>query len=120
MSGPAPVPNLLVIRSRDLDRAARFYEALGLTFQRHAHGRGPEHLACELDQFVFEIYPLTDDQASTAGTRFGFRVREIDPLVERLPDAGGRIVSPPRASEWGRRAVVDDPDGHRIELIEVP
>lgn len=57
MSGPAPVPNLLVIRSRDLDRAARFYEAFGMTFHRHAHGREPEHLACELDRFVFEIYP---------------------------------------------------------------
>lgn len=120
MSGPAPVPNLLVIRSRDLDRAARFYEALGLTFQRHAHGRGPEHLACELDGFVFEIYPLTDDPASTAGTRFGFRVRKIDQLVERVPDVGGRIVTPPRPSEWGRRAVVDNPHEHRIELIEFP
>jgi catechol 2,3-dioxygenase-like lactoylglutathione lyase family enzyme len=39
--------NLLAIRSSDMDRAVRFYEALGLRFSRHAHGAGPEHYCSE-------------------------------------------------------------------------
>jgi len=113
-----PALNLLVIRSRDLDRAARFYEALGLTFQRHSHGTGPVHLASELEGLVFEIYPLTGEPPPTPGTRFGFRVTELDDLIVRVAEAGGRVVTPPRDSEWGRRAVVEDPDGHRVELLE--
>lgn len=51
--------NLLVIRSPDIDRAVCFYEVLGLSFEKHAHGNGPLHYACESDGFVFEIYPVT-------------------------------------------------------------
>jgi predicted enzyme related to lactoylglutathione lyase len=28
------------------------------------------------------------------------------------------VISAPKDSDWGRRAVVADPDGHRIELLE--
>src|SRR4051812_27334640 len=51
--------NLLVIRSPDIDRSARFYELLGLSFTKHAHGTGPVHYAGELGSAVFEIYPRT-------------------------------------------------------------
>jgi hypothetical protein len=33
-------------------------------------------------------------------------------------DAGEKVVSPPQETEWGRRAVIADPDGHRVELVE--
>ena len=62
-------PNLLVIRSPDIDRAVKFYQALGLVFVRHAHGTGPEHHACELEDFVFEVYSLEDGKTPTTSTR---------------------------------------------------
>ena len=31
------------------------------------------------------------------------------------PDA---VIQPAADSEWGRRAVIVDPDGHRIELLQ--
>jgi catechol 2,3-dioxygenase-like lactoylglutathione lyase family enzyme len=37
--------NLVVIRSADLNRAARFYAALGIHLSRKRHGSGPEHMA---------------------------------------------------------------------------
>ena len=37
--------NLVVIRASDLERAARFYAALGIRLSRERHGSGPEHLA---------------------------------------------------------------------------
>jgi predicted enzyme related to lactoylglutathione lyase len=33
--------------------------------------------------------------------------------------AGATVVSEPRDSPWGRRAVVDDPEGQRVELVSV-
>jgi lactoylglutathione lyase len=108
--------NLVVLRSRDLDRAQAFYEALGLSFVRHAHGKGPIHLASEASGQVFELYPLGDDAASTSSTRVGFAVPDVDATYAALVNAGGTSVSPPKDSPWGRRAVVADPDGHRVEL----
>lgn len=40
--------NLVVLRSRDIDRAAEFYRCLGLEFTRHRHGIGPKHFAAEV------------------------------------------------------------------------
>ncbi len=107
--------NLVVLRSSDLERAAAFYERLGLQFTKHRHGNGPEHYAAELGDIVFELYPLLPDGPPTLGTRIGFRVTSLDPILSGLGDA---IVAPAKESEWGRRAVVVDPDGHRVELLE--
>lgn len=110
--------NLIVIRSPDIDRACRFYSALGLAFTKHAHGTGPEHYACEFDGLVFEIYPRKSDADSTTAIRLGFRVPSVDDAVAALQPLGAKVISPPKESPWGRRAVIDDPDGHRVELTE--
>jgi lactoylglutathione lyase len=110
--------NLVVLRSPDMARAAAFYSRLGLEFRQHRHGSGPEHFAAELPGGgVFELYPATDG-ASTLGTRIGFRVPSVDHAVAALSDYPSAVVSAPRDSEWGRRAVVADPDGHRVELVQ--
>jgi lactoylglutathione lyase len=116
MSDPAVLCNLVVIRSRDLERADKFYSALGLTLKRHSHGSGPEHLASQHAGQVFEIYPLDKDGLSTTAARIGFSVPSVDDTYSALLAAGGKEVSAPKLSPWGRRAVVSDPDGHRIEL----
>jgi predicted enzyme related to lactoylglutathione lyase len=101
-----------------MERAAAFYTRLGLRFSRHRHGNGPEHFAAELPGGVFELYPLSPDGQSTLGARIGFRVPSVDAALAALADCPGAVVTPARDSEWGRRAVVADPDGHRVELTQ--
>jgi predicted enzyme related to lactoylglutathione lyase len=110
--------SLLVLRVTDIEGSAAFYSRLGLKFSRHRHGGGPEHLAAELAGTVFELYPLAPDGPSTLGTRIGFRVESVDAALAALADCPGAIITPAKDSEWGRRAVVADPDGHRVELLE--
>jgi predicted enzyme related to lactoylglutathione lyase len=101
-----------------MEQAADFYSLLGLEFTMHRHGTGPEHYAAEPGTIVFEIYPRQKESDSSAGTRIGFRVASVDEAIRELEKAGARVVSPPKDSPWGRRAVVDDPDGHRVVLIQ--
>lgn len=117
---PSPVSlNLVVLRSADISRAAAFYSRLELRFQSHRHGTAPERFSAELSGgAVFDLYPLAADDASTLGTRIGFCVQSVDQSVAALIDFPGAVISPPRDSEWGRRAVVADPDGHRVELVK--
>lgn len=110
--------NLVVLRATDLERSATFYSCLGLTFARHRHGSGPEHLAADMPGAVFELYPLSTDTTPTKDTRIGFSVSSLDAAIAALREFPGEIVSPPKDSPWGRRAVVSDPDGHRVELLE--
>jgi lactoylglutathione lyase len=110
--------NLVVLRSPDLAKSAQFYARLGLRFIRHQHGRGPEHLAAKLGSGVFELYPQSPDGPSSLGTRIGFSVPSLDSAIAALGEYPAAIISPPRKSEWGLRAVVADPDGHRVELVQ--
>jgi lactoylglutathione lyase len=109
--------NLVVIRSADFDRSGRFYAALGIRLSRERHGSGPEHLAGQVGASVFEIYPL-GERGNTVGARLGFRVPSVAGSVAAVQEIGGSVVSQPRVSPWGLRAVVTDPDVHRIELVE--
>lgn len=120
MSTPPPQLNLVVLRSPDIHRAAGFYRALGLLFTAHRHGTGPEHYASSENGVVFEIYPETAKSGSTRGTRLGFRVDSVERTAEFARSAGAEVVTAPQHSEWGRRAVVRDLDGHLLEFTATP
>jgi lactoylglutathione lyase len=110
--------NLVVIYTADLERTARFYAALGLVFERERHGRGPEHLAAQSAGIVFEIYPASEPISVMNQLRLGFSIHKIDQLVEQLVTDGARLVTAPQDSPWGRRAVLSDWEGRRVELVE--
>jgi lactoylglutathione lyase len=110
--------NLVVFTASNLDLAVKFYSSLGLKFSEHQHGHGPKHFAADLGGCVFELYPLAPDAQSSAGTRVGFRVPSLAATLDALSQFPNCVVSPPKNSPWGLRAVLKDPDGHRVELIE--
>lgn len=111
--------NLVVIRASNLEHATAFYRLLGLDFVKHRHGNGLEHFACDLGTVVFEIYPRTGEVDSTTATRLGFRVASVNATITELEKRGVPIISPLKNSPWGWRAVVTDPDGHKVELTEL-
>jgi len=117
MFAAPPVANLLVIRSPDIDRAVTFYQQMGMLFDRHSHGKSPEHYASDICGFVFEIYPQRDADDMTTNTRIGFNVDDVDGVIDLLREIDATIVAEPKDTKWGRRAVVKDLDGHTIELV---
>ena len=114
---PLPIANLLAIRSNDIHRAVEFYRELGLAFELHSHGKGPEHYATEVAGFVLEVYPNRNDKDDTSKTRIGFKVQDVDDVVGSLRNIQVTILIEPSDTEWGRRAVVKDFDGHTVELV---
>jgi lactoylglutathione lyase len=108
--------NLTVLRSADIEVSSQFYRLLGLEFDKHSHGNGPEHYASDNDNFVFEIYPATAKFPPTVSTRIGFEVDDCDDVVTLLTSAGHSLSTMPSDSPWGRRAVATDPDGHKVEI----
>ena len=110
--------NLLVLRCGNVDRARDFYECSGMTFEKHRHGGGPDHLAAEDAGGVFELYPATADVAADQ-TGLGFGVENLPATRAVLISRGfapGEITDRP----WGRTFVVRDPDGRRVEARQNP
>jgi lactoylglutathione lyase len=106
--------NLLVLRTGKLEDLRRFYSALGARFESERHGNGPEHYAAPLgDDLVVELYPALDGPTPDAGLRLGMSVDDIGETLRSL----GQSVTP-RQTRWGLRALVRDPDGRTVELLQ--
>jgi predicted enzyme related to lactoylglutathione lyase len=117
MNEPEVSLRLLVLRTGQPDQLRDFYQTLGIVFEQEKHGAGPVHFAGLVAGTVLEIYPLSDDASPVdRTTRLGFVVGSLDQVVERLRVGGTSIISAPRKTEWGDRAVVSDPDGRTVEL----
>jgi catechol 2,3-dioxygenase-like lactoylglutathione lyase family enzyme len=111
-----PTLNLVVLKVRDLARSKTFYEALGLALVEEQHGQGPVHYSWSQNGIVFELYPAGEAKIAPGLIRLGFAVANVDAVVAAVENAGGGLATAPRDSAWGRRAVVRDPDGYRVEI----
>ena len=113
--------NLIVLKTNQLENLVAFYEQLGFQFSNHRHGNGPLHFAAELSNFVFEIYPLPADiNTPDNTTRLGFTIPDLETTLEKLKEHGNsiRIKKEPMVTAWGYQALVEDPDGRKVELRE--
>lgn len=109
--------NLLVLRARRPQALVDFYGRLGVEFVEERHGRGPAHHASRQGSTVLEIYPCAPDGVATTSTRIGFAVANVDETCRRALESDASLVKAPHDSQWGRRAVVQDPEGHMVELV---
>jgi uncharacterized protein len=116
-----PRLSVITLQTANLPLSVGFYRSLGWT------PAGPEMADAaffQMNGLVLSIYagqtrdaglPPTDDAPSARiSLAHNVRVRdELDPLVERMVAAGGRLVRAPCDTDWGgRSAYLADPDGH--------
>lgn len=110
----------IVIFVTDLQRAKKFYsEQLGLPLSGES-------------QMLLEFFPtsgatlgialaLQDEAKGLVGRHTGItlNVKGISHLCDKLKLANVRFVEPLEESPWGKMAVVADPDGNQLALVEM-
>jgi len=110
---------LIVIRTSDIKILADFYSKFGLTFDYHKHGNSPYHYSATLGQTVLEIYPLTKSQTvPDKNLRLGFSVDNFETVISDLKNTGTVFISEPIQTDFGYLAIIEDPDGRKIELYK--
>lgn len=110
---------LLVIRTPHPQQLADFYTQLGLIFEYHQHSNGPFHFSAYIGATVFEIYPLKKNNTqSDIELRLGFEIENFDEILQKLILQNVKIIAAPMETEWGLVAIVQDPDGRKIELYK--
>ncbi len=121
-----------MIRVRDLDRSLDFYtRLLGMKLLRKKdYPSGEFTLAFvgygdEKDNCVIELtHNWGQEEPYDLGSGFGhiaLGVRGIYETCDRLAAAGARIPRPPGPMKHGGSTIafIEDPDGYKIELIEL-
>jgi predicted enzyme related to lactoylglutathione lyase len=110
-----------IIHPVDLDRSLAFYGGtLGLAVARE-FGRGPGRgVVFFAGGGLIEVVGHTD-RPGTSPVTLWLQVRSLADTVSEVEGRGARLVRPPVLEPWGLlEAWIDDPDGVRIHLVEVP
>lgn len=111
--------NLIVIKSNRIEELKTQYELLGLQFLYHQHGNGPFHYSTEIEELVFEIYPLPQSITKPDNTtRLGFSIKDLKTKMTEFEKSNWIISSELKNTKWGWRAVIQDLDGRKVELVE--
>jgi len=122
-----------MVRVADLDRSIDFYtRLLGMqVLERRDHKKNQFSQAYlgyagGFSQMTLELVSnWTREEPYALGDSFGhiaIQVTGITALCERLAAAGAPMPRPPSTQRHGNNiiAFVEDPDGHRIELVQLP
>jgi catechol 2,3-dioxygenase-like lactoylglutathione lyase family enzyme len=112
----------------DLEKAVRFYTALGLK-----PGRRLGALSVEMVGSSAPVYLLAKSSGTAAADRISqprsyerhwtpihldFVVEDIEPAVDRAVSAGARLEKPTATHAWGKLAVLADPFGHGFCFVQ--
>ena len=111
----------VLLRPTDPDRSRRFYrDILGLAVYREFGPSADPGLVFFLGQGFLEISGRSEG-GSGQTVALWLQVRDIRAEQERLLAAGVTVLRPPRVEPWGLVEMwIEDPDGVRIVLVEVP
>jgi predicted enzyme related to lactoylglutathione lyase len=111
----------ILLRPGDLGRSRRFYrELLGLAVYREFGSPDDPGLVFFLGQGLLEVSGHAADPSGSS-VMIWIQVRDVHAEHGRLAAAGVPIVREPVAEPWGLIEMhIEDPDGIRIVLVEVP
>jgi predicted enzyme related to lactoylglutathione lyase len=110
----------VLLRPADPARSRAFYgDVLGLAVYREFGP--PEHpgVVFFLGNGLLELSGRSD--APPQGVALWLQVRDIAAEHARLVAAGATVLRPPQPEPWGLVEMwIEDPDGIRIVLVEIP
>ena len=111
----------ILLRPSDLDRSRRFYrDVLGLAIYREFGPPEAPGVVFFLGPGLLEVSGHSDSPAGNS-VMIWIQVRNVRAEHARLAAAGVPVIREPAAEPWGLTEMwIEDPDGIRIVLVEVP
>jgi predicted enzyme related to lactoylglutathione lyase len=111
----------ILLRPADLGRSRRFYrDQLGLAVYREFGSPADPGVVFFLGSGFLEVSGNAPGPPGQS-VMIWLQVRDVRAEHERLAAAGVRVLREPAAEPWGLTEMwIEDPDGVRIVLVEVP
>jgi catechol 2,3-dioxygenase-like lactoylglutathione lyase family enzyme len=120
MAGMEVLSSRVLLRPTDPDRSRAFYaETLGLATYREFGPPEQPGTVFFLGNGLLELSGRSDQPPR--GLVLWLQVRDLTAEHERLTGLGVPVVRAPRREPWGLdEMTIEDPDGVRLILVEVP
>jgi predicted enzyme related to lactoylglutathione lyase len=111
----------ILLRPGDLDRSRRFYrDTLSLAIYREFGPPDDPGVVFFLGQGLLEVSGHADGPSGRS-VMIWIQVRDVRAEHARLAAAGVAVIREPVTEPWGLTEMwIQDPDGIRIVLVEVP
>ncbi len=111
----------ILLRPANLERSRHFYrDVLGLAVYREFGSPADPGVVFFLGAGLLEVSGSSGGPAGNS-VLIWLQVRDVHAEHERLAAAGVQVLRPPAAEPWGLTEMwIEDPDGVRIVLVEVP
>ncbi len=111
----------ILLRPADLERSRHFYrDVLGLAIYREFGSAANPGVVFFLGAGLLEVSGHGADPPGSS-VMIWLQVRDVHAEHHRLAAAGVRILREPAVEPWGLIEMwIEDPDGFRIVLVEVP
>jgi catechol 2,3-dioxygenase-like lactoylglutathione lyase family enzyme len=111
-----------MLRPSDLDRSRRFYrDVLGLAIYREFGPPDDPGVVFFLGPGLLEVSGPPAVPRGHPALMIWIQVRDVRAEHARLAAAGASILRKPETEPWGLIEMwIEDPDGIRIVLVEVP
>ncbi|MGY1835110.1 VOC family protein [Blastococcus sp. SYSU DS0510] len=110
----------ILLRPSDARRSQAFYrDVLGLAVHREFGPAEHPGVVFFLGNGLLEVSGRSEERP--VGLALWLQVRDVAAEHRRLAAAGVPVTRPPRREPWGLVEMwIEDPDGVRIVLVEVP
>lgn len=97
----------------------RFYRILGIHFTPQTVEKGGEFYRAQLGSIEFNLHPQTDIERSVIpGFHWALQVANLEQILGELKSLGADVLLTPATFTNGEKAIVLDPEGRALELIQ--
>jgi predicted enzyme related to lactoylglutathione lyase len=116
-----PLSSRILLRPSDPGRSQGFYrDVLGLAVYREFGDPASPGLVFFLGNGLLEVSGRREAEGP-GRLELWVQVRDVDGEYRRLQDKGVAILRPPVQEPWGLVEMwIEDPDGVRIVLVQIP
>lgn len=111
----------VIINTAQVKAIVGFYKEIGVAFEQKKVTLGSEIYRAQFDGFEFVIFGVGSKvKSGTPPVQLTFKVSDISAVFKRLADyPQSTVMMEPTEMPDGRKAIVLDPDGHSVELLQV-
>ncbi len=109
----------IILLVSDMNKSIDFYKnVLGLPLK----SQSPEWTEFFLKGTKLALHVnkrLKDRMSSKIGILIGFMVLDINETYKILKSRGAKFIKEPKEENFGKHAIVEDPDGYMISLVQL-
>ena len=109
----------ITVNTPNLQNMIRFYEILGCKFEKVKISVGGELYRSCIEEFELSLMSIASAEVGKfPRVMIGFRVEDLEEKVDKLNLIPGvmTILDPTDMAD-GKKAILQDPDGHSVELL---